>query len=131
MSGAARRISRGISIFAVGAALALVFVSSASAATFDARGSVEQVYVTDLPAGAGISLLDSGDGVVEYQIRAGRAGGRSTRPVLFGDVFLGERGSKVESARFCSKSKSGYASFGPMNSGQPKFPASRAALISS
>ena len=28
--------------------------------SFNARGSVEQVYVTGLPAGAGISLLDSG-----------------------------------------------------------------------
>ena len=41
-----------------------MFASSAGAATFNARGSAEQVYVTDLPAGAGISLLTSGGGVV-------------------------------------------------------------------
>ena len=65
MSAAARRVSHGISVLLAGIALALVFASSASAATFNARGSVEQVYVTGLPAGAGISLLDSGGGVVE------------------------------------------------------------------
>lgn len=43
-------------------ALALVFASSAAA--FNARGSVEQVYATGLPAGAEISLLNAADGVV-------------------------------------------------------------------
>ena len=36
----------------VAAVLALMFASSAAAASFDARGSVEQVYVTGLPADA-------------------------------------------------------------------------------
>ena len=75
MSASARLVLRGISLFLAGTALALVFVSSAGAATFNARGSVEQVYVTDLPAGAGISLLDSGDGVVETR-NANSAAGR-------------------------------------------------------
>jgi uncharacterized protein len=45
--------------------LALVFASSAAADTsFDAHGSVEQVYATGLPAGASTSLLDSSDQVV-------------------------------------------------------------------
>jgi predicted acyl esterase len=52
----------GISLLA--AALALVFASSAAAASFDAHGSVEQVYATGLPAGAGTELLDSTDTVV-------------------------------------------------------------------
>ena len=57
-----------------------MFASSASAATFDARGSVEQVYVTDLPAGAGISLLDSGSGVVATR-NANQRGGALFRNV--------------------------------------------------
>ena len=85
MSAAARRVSHGISVLLAGIALALVFASSASAATFNARGSVEQVYVTGLPAGAGISLLDSGDGVVETR-NANERGG-----ALFRNVDAGER----------------------------------------
>ena len=38
--------------------------SSAAAASFDAHGSVEQVYATGLPANASTSLLDSSDNVV-------------------------------------------------------------------
>ncbi len=54
----------GTSLLAV--FLALVFASSAAAAdpSFDAHGSVEQVYATGLPAGASTSLLDSSDQVV-------------------------------------------------------------------
>ena len=51
-----------------------MFASSASAASFNARGSVEQVYATGLPAGAGISLLDSGDSVVETRNANARGG---------------------------------------------------------
>ena len=43
----------------VAAVLALVFASSATAASFEAHGSVEQVYATGLPADASTSLLDS------------------------------------------------------------------------
>ena len=53
--------------------------SAAQAATFNARGSVEQVYVTDLPAGAGISLLDGG-GVVATR-KANELGGALFRNV--------------------------------------------------
>jgi hypothetical protein len=52
----------GIGVLAAG--IALVFASSAAAASFDAHGSVEQVYATGLPAGASTSLLDSSDQVV-------------------------------------------------------------------
>ncbi len=86
MSEAARPIWRGISLFLAGAALALVFASSAGAATFNARGSAEQVYVTDLPAGAGISLLDSGGGVVETR-SANDRGGALFRNVQPGDGY--------------------------------------------
>ena len=80
MSAAARRVSHGISVLLAGVALALVFASSASAASFNARGSVEQVYVTGLPAGAGISLLDSGGGVVATR-NANQRGGALFRNV--------------------------------------------------
>ena len=86
MSASARLVLRGISLFLAGTALALVFASSASAATFNARGSVEQVYVTDLPAGAGISLLDSGGGVVETR-NANQRGGALFRNVQPGSGY--------------------------------------------
>ncbi len=40
--------------------LTLVFATSADAATFDAQGSVEQVYATDLAPGEPVSLLNAG-----------------------------------------------------------------------
>ncbi len=86
MSAAARRVSRGISFLTAGIALALVFAGAASAATFNARGSAEQVYVTDLPAGAGISLLDSGDDVVETR-SANSLGGALFRNVAPGSGY--------------------------------------------
>ena len=43
---------------------ALVFASSASAVSFDAHGSVEQVYATGLPTGMSTSLLNSSGQVV-------------------------------------------------------------------
>jgi uncharacterized protein len=55
---------RKMGILVLAAALALVFASSAAAASFDAHGSVEQVYATGLPADASVSLLDSSGQVV-------------------------------------------------------------------
>src|SRR3954447_7253582 len=47
------RVAAAIALFSVAAvALALVLASSAAAASFTARGSVEQVYATGLPAGS-------------------------------------------------------------------------------
>ena len=86
MSAARRRVSHGISILLAGLALALVCASVAGAATFDARGSVEQVYVTDLPAGAAISLLDSADSVVETR-NANQRGGALFRNVEPGSGY--------------------------------------------
>src|SRR6185437_11754016 len=48
---------RKLGSLVVVAVVALVFASSATAATFDAHGSAEQVYATGLPAGASTSLL--------------------------------------------------------------------------
>jgi uncharacterized protein len=64
---------------------ALVFASGGSAAepSFSARGSVEQVYATGLPAGAGTSLVGSGGQVVATR-NANDLGG-----VLFRNVTAG------------------------------------------
>jgi predicted acyl esterase len=86
VSASARLVLRGVSLFLAGTALAAVFASSASAATFNARGSVEQVYVTDMPAGAGLSLLDSGGGVVATR-NANQLGGALFRNVQPGDGY--------------------------------------------
>src|SRR5215212_9276818 len=68
--------------------LALLCLSSAAAAepTFNARGSVEQVYATGLSAGAQASLLDSGDQVVATR-NANDRGGLLFRNVTPGDGY--------------------------------------------
>jgi putative CocE/NonD family hydrolase len=68
----------------MGAAVALLFASSARAATFNASGSAEQVYVTGLPAGAGISLLHGG--VVQTR-NANNLGGALFRNVSPGNGY--------------------------------------------
>src|SRR5882724_9590771 len=75
---------RKVGIGVLVAGIALVFASSAAAASFDAHGSVEQVYATGLPAGASTSLLDSSDQVVATR-NANNLGG-----ILFRDVTPGD-----------------------------------------
>jgi len=72
------------------AILALVFASSAAAdaPSFDAHGSVEQVYATGLPPAASTSLLDSSDQVVATR-NSNELGG-----ILFREVTPGS-GYKV------------------------------------
>jgi uncharacterized protein len=77
---------RKVGSLLVVAVVALVFASSASAASFDARGSVEQVYATDLSPGAEVSLLDSGDQVVQTR-DANDLGGALFRNVAPGDGY--------------------------------------------
>ncbi len=88
MSAAARLVSRGISLFVVVVALALVFASGGSAAepSFSARGSVEQVYATGLPAGAETSLLGPAGQVVATR-NANDLGGTLFRDVPPGDGY--------------------------------------------
>jgi uncharacterized protein len=64
-------------------AFALVFASGASAASFDAHGSAEQVYATGLPAGAQTSLLGPSNQVVQSRV-ANSLGG-----ILFRNVTPG------------------------------------------
>ena len=69
-------------------AVALVGAGAASAAdpSFNARGSVEQVYVTGLAPGADVSLLDSGNHVVASD-EANAEGGLLFREVTPGDGY--------------------------------------------
>src|SRR3954467_12494260 len=83
---------RKIGISVVGVVLALVFASPASAASFEARGSTEQVDVTGLPAtddpgDAQVSLLDSSDNVVQTR-NANFLGGALFRNVAPGDYTV-------------------------------------------
>src|SRR5947199_10700909 len=74
----------GIGVLAAG--IALVFASGAAAASFDAHGSVEQVYATGLPAGAQTSLLDSTGQVVATR-NANDLGGTLFRNVTPGNGY--------------------------------------------
>ena len=80
----------------VGVVLALVLASPAFAASFDARGSTEQVDVTGLPAtddpgDAQVSLLDSSDNVVQTR-NANFLGGALFRDVAPGNYTVASGG---------------------------------------
>ena len=68
------------------AVAALVFASSAAAASFEAHGSVEQVYATGLPAGASTSLLDPAEHVIAIR-SANDLGGVLFRNIEPGDGY--------------------------------------------
>jgi predicted acyl esterase len=74
----------GISVLTAG--LALVFASSASAATFEAHGSMEQVYATGLPANVSVSLLNSSNATIETR-HANFLGGTLFRDVTPGSGY--------------------------------------------
>jgi predicted acyl esterase len=79
---------RGLGGSLAAIAIAFLFASSGAAAepSFDAHGSSEQVYATGLPAGAQVSLLDSGGQVVETRT-ANDLGGTLFRNVTPGDGY--------------------------------------------
>jgi hypothetical protein len=78
---------RGLGGFLAAMALVLAFANGAAAAeSFEARGSVEQVYATGLPAGTEISLLDA-DGAVVDTRTANELGGTLFRQVTPGDGY--------------------------------------------
>jgi uncharacterized protein len=83
-----RAVYRVLGSLVAVAALALVFASSAVAAdpSFDAHGSVEQVYATGLPSGESTSLLDSSGQVVQTK-QANFLGGILFREVTPGDGY--------------------------------------------
>src|SRR4029077_15528399 len=85
----------GIGVLAAG--IALVFASSAAAASFDAHGSVEQVYATGLPAGASTSLLDSSDNVVQTR-SSNFLGGALFRNVAPGNGYKVRLDSTMETS---------------------------------
>ena len=67
--------------------------SPASAASFDARGSVEQVYATGLAPGAGVTLLDRDGEVVETRT-VNAEGGTVFREVEPGDGYVVRSGGE-------------------------------------
>src|SRR4051812_15854839 len=82
----------GIGVLATG--IALVFASSAAAASFDARGSTEQVDVTGLTPNAPVSLLDSSDNVVQTR-NANSRGGALFRDVSPGTGYTVQSGAET------------------------------------
>src|SRR3954451_11049367 len=77
----------------VGVVVALVFASSAAAASFDARGSTEQVDVTGLTPNAPVSLLDSSDNVVQTR-NANSRGGALFRDINPGSGYTVQSGAE-------------------------------------
>src|SRR5690606_14894461 len=90
--GVSRGVHRPFRLFAAGAiALVAAFITAAPASaapSFEARGSVEQVYAVDLPSRAKVALLDRSGAVIKRK-RATKQGG-----VLFRRVKPG-RGYRV------------------------------------
>jgi predicted acyl esterase len=86
---------RNFGVHLVVVVLALAFASAALAAdAFNARGSVEQVYVTGLAPGAEASLLDGGGDVVATQ-NANAQGGLLFRNVKPGDGYTVASGGQA------------------------------------
>jgi predicted acyl esterase len=80
VAGSALRGRARISVIATLAAFAVWLVTAASASAFTARGSVNQVYATGLPANAQASLLNS-SGATVYTQNADSEGGLLFRNV--------------------------------------------------
>src|SRR6187401_1007540 len=77
---------RKVGSLVIAAGVALVVASSASAASFDAHGSVEQVYATGLPSGTQVSLLDSSNQAIQTRT-ANNLGGTLFRNVAPGGGY--------------------------------------------
>src|SRR3954449_5261453 len=78
----------------VGVVVALVFASSAAAASFEARGSTEQVDVTGLTPNAPVSLLNSSNAVVQSR-NANSRGGALFRDVAPGSGYTVQSGAET------------------------------------
>lgn len=65
-------------------------------------------------------MPNSGTEPPSYGIQAGCDGGRSTMPVLCGEVFFGAAQSKAAPEVLVAKSYSMYGSLSPVQYGQPK-----------
>jgi uncharacterized protein len=89
-------MARGLGGSLVALAVALVFATSAAAAqpSFEAHGSVEQVYATGLQADTPVSLLDSAGNVVETK-NANFLGGTLFRNVAPGDGYRVSSGGET------------------------------------
>jgi uncharacterized protein len=87
-----RKVGMGSFLVAVFASLALA--GSAAAASFDARGSTEQVDVTGLTPNAPVSLHDSSDNVVQSR-NANSRGGALFRDVSPGTGYTVQSGAET------------------------------------
>src|SRR3954447_14505614 len=85
---------RRVGTLGVIVALALVFASSAAAASFEARGSTEQVDVTGLTPNAPVSLVNSSDTVVQSR-NANSRGGALFRDVAPGSGYTVQSGAET------------------------------------
>src|SRR3954470_11052707 len=85
---------RRVGTLGVIVALALVFASSAAAASFEARGSTEQVDVTGLTPNAPVSLVNSSDTVVQSR-NANSLGGALFRDVAPGSGYTVQSGAET------------------------------------
>src|SRR3954451_19898383 len=85
---------RRVGTLGVIVALALVFASSAAAASFEARGSTEQVDVTGLTPNAPVSLANSSDTVVQSR-NANSRGGALFRDVAPGSGYTVQSGAET------------------------------------
>src|SRR3954471_4846444 len=85
---------RRVGTLGVIVALALIFASSAAAASFDARGSTEQVDVTGLTPNAPVSLVNSSDTVVQSR-NANSRGGALFRDVAPGSGYTVQSGAET------------------------------------
>jgi uncharacterized protein len=81
---------RKVGIWGGAVALSLVFASTAAAASFEARGSVEQVWATGLTSGANVELLASGGDTIRTDTANDHGG------ILFRNVIPGS-GYRVRS----------------------------------
>jgi uncharacterized protein len=96
-SATVMRVARLLPVAVLLLSAAFASTAGASAATFTARGSVEQAYVTGAPPGARLSLLDRDGRVVEGR-KAGSLGGVVFRRVEAGfgyRVRQGRRGGPL------------------------------------
>ena len=84
----------GMGSWLVAAIIALAFASSASAASFEARGSTEQVDVTGLTPNAPLSLLNSSDNAVQTR-NANSRGGALFRDVSPGTGYTVQSGAET------------------------------------
>jgi uncharacterized protein len=116
-----RILGRGTWLLAATFALVLAFAGNAAAASFEARGSTEQVDVTGLPAtddpsDAQVQLIDSSDNVVQTK-NANFLGGALFRNVAPGDYTVSSGGETSPTVTVTQDPIKAHTSAAPANAG--------------